>query len=218
MLFAEDHALLGLVVHAVLGGALVATSTHLVVCMRAFPRGRFDRERAARKLAAINLALFAAAFLSGNVLYPNYKIRVRGEYLEDGRAVVRDYRNRQTAQATFREKSQAAPHTAASPPGAVSTEEPSAVDRAVDRPTESRLPLETAKLARWFDVKEHWVALGLALSAACAALLLGWRPSDQGRVAASTAFALALCAAATTWLGAIIGIVTAATRSVVPLG
>jgi hypothetical protein len=218
VLFAEEHALLGLIVHAILGGALVAASTHLAIWMRGFPRGQFSRARGVRKLAAISLALFVVAFVSGNLLYPTYKIRVRGEYLEEGTAVVRDYRNRMIARDLFRRKSQPAADTSESTENPTAAEEPSLPATARDAPTEARLPHETAKLARWFDVKEHWVALGLALSIACAVLLFGWKPDRRSRLVGSTAFALAICAAATTWLGAIIGIVTAATRSVAPLG
>lgn len=226
MLFAESHALLGLVVHAILGAALVGASTRLVIRMRArAPRGRFSHEREVRRLAAVSVALFAAAFLSGTILYPTYKIRVRGEYLDEGTVVVQDYRDRMHARDLFRQRT--APRVEALPErGATPESEPAdrnahdlpAAGSARDVPTETHLPLESAKLARWFDVKEHWVALGLALSAACALLLFGWRPTANARVVASTAFALALCAAATSWLGAIIGILATATRSVAPLG
>lgn len=218
MLFGEEHALLLLVLHAILGGALVAASTHLVVWMRHHPRGRFTRQRGVRRLAAISLALFALAFVSGNILYPTYKIRVRGEYLEDGTAVASDYRNRLAARERFRARQ--APEAGASREREANPDHPDSATAptARNRPAEARLPRNTAKLARWFDVKEHWVALGLVLSAACAALVF-WRPRDEpGRAVAATAFAFALCAAATSWLGAIIGILAAATRSVAPLG
>jgi hypothetical protein len=216
VLFAEDHALLFLVIHAVVGGALVAATTHLVVWMRGFPRGRVTRMRGVRRLAAISLALFAVTFVSGNVLYPTYKIRVRGEYLEEGTAVIRDYRNRMSARELFRARNAQRPDAPDARPPDTAAAAPE--DFARDEPAEAHLPRRTAKIARWFEVKEHWVALGLALSAGCLLLLLLCDPRKSGRnMVSPVAFGFALGAATSAWLGAVIGILVAATRSVAGL-
>jgi len=218
VLFGEGHALELLILHAVLGAALVAASTHLVVWMRGFLRGRFERLRAVRKLAAISVTLFGIAFISGNLIYPTYKIRVRGQYLEEGTAVIRDHRNRETARSLFEERN-APPRVQddeRAPAGGAAAAAPEQSSR--NAPAEAYLPRRAVKLARWFEVKEHWVALGLALSVACALLLFACDPRKAGRAVGPTAFGFALCAASAAWLGAIIGLVVAASRSVAGLG
>jgi hypothetical protein len=72
---------------------------------------------------------------------------------------------------------------------------------------------ETA--ARWFDVKEHWVALGLALTAVLTLILLLWSPRDdaEGPPIGPLTFLMALGAAGTVWLGAVIGVLTVAWRA-----
>ena len=70
-----------------------------------------------------------------------------------------------------------------------------------------------AKAARWFDVKEHWIALGILLSAAVLLVLSFWRLED-GAVLSPIVLTMATIAAGTTWFGAIIGVLTAAWRAV----
>jgi len=84
----EDHARLLLILHAVVGAATVAAATHLVVWMRAYPRGDFARHRSVRRFAWISVALFAAAFALGSLAYPTYKVRVRVGYLENPDAIA----------------------------------------------------------------------------------------------------------------------------------
>ena len=78
----EDQARVLLVAHAVLGAALVGSSTHLVVWLRGYLRGRPERRRAVRRFAWLTAALFAITFAFGNLAYPIYKVRVRLAYLE----------------------------------------------------------------------------------------------------------------------------------------
>jgi len=78
---------------------------------------------------------------------------------------------------------------------------------------EAELPRRAAKAARWFDVKEHWVALGMFVSAALALVLALWDPRE-GKAIASTVLGLATIACATVWLAAIIGVMTASWRAV----
>jgi hypothetical protein len=183
VLFLESHARLLLVVHAALGAALVAASTHLVVWMRGYLRGRFERRRAVRRFSLIAVALFGLNYTVGNLVYPTYKVRVRAGYLENPSAVEADLRARGAS--------------------------PDAVDDALDT---------TARVARWFDVKEHWASVGLMLSIACAVILRFWDPVRDGRDIAPVVFGLALGAAATAWLAALVGLVTASYRAIGSLG
>lgn len=177
MLPFEAQARLLLVLHAILGAATVAVSTHLVVWLRGYLRGKPQRQRAVRRFAWISLVLFGLTFLVGNLGYPIYKVRVRTGYLENPPAVE------------------------ASMPGA----ETAAVEARYQ---------ETANIARWFDVKEHWVALGLVLTLACVLVLRRWEPSGEAAVIAPLVVGMAATAAATAWLAAIVGLLTSSYRAV----
>jgi hypothetical protein len=183
VVFLEEHARLVLVVHAVLGAALVASATHLVVWMRGYLRGQFARQRAVRRFAGIAVVLFGVTFVAGNLAYPTYKVRVRAGYLENPAAVAADVQQRGGS--------------AGEVDGVLAT---------------------TARVARWFDVKEHWAAVGLMLSIACWLILRFWNPARDGAGIAPVVFGLAVGAAATAWLAAIVGLVTASYRAVGPLG
>ena len=171
MLPFEAQARFLLVLHAILGAATVATSTHLVVWLRGYLRGKPQRRRAVRRFAWISLVLFALTYLVGNLGYPIYKVKVRTGYLENPPAVE------------------------AAMPGA----EPAEVEAHFDR---------TVNIARWFDVKEHWVSLGLMLTLACVVILRRWEPSGEAADIAPLVVGMAATAAATAWLAAIIGLVT----------
>ena len=221
MLFAEEHARLLLVAHAIIGAAIVAVSTHLVVWMRGFPRGRFQRVQATRKFAMISASLFVLSLLLGNAIYPVYKVRVRAEYLEQAGAVVRDYRERQVTRGQIESRhraSEAGGPGGSGPSNVSSNDQPAGSASQMSEPhmlaQTAYLPRQTAKVARWFDVKEHWAALGTALALACMALLLSWNPKKHSRAVAPIAFLMALGAAFSAWLAAIIGIVTTSYRSI----
>ena len=182
-----------LVLHTVLGAAAVGAATHLVLWSRGFLRGRFGRLSAVRRFAVILLVLQLGAFIAGNAMYPTYKVEVRTAYLENREAIVADQaaRAEQLARVAQRE---AAP---------------------VPRPTAtSELVRRAAAAARWFDVKEHWVALGILASLALVLVLAFWDPRAAGRELAPVVFGLAVVVAATVWLGAVIGILTASWRAV----
>ncbi|HRC59309.1 MAG TPA: hypothetical protein PKU97_25480, partial [Kofleriaceae bacterium] len=77
--------------------------------------------------------------------------------------------------------------------------------------------LAAARAARWFDVKEHWLAMGLFAAAALAWLLWRWDPRRDGpdsAVIGPMAALLAVCVALTLWSGAVIGVLTSAWRAV----
>jgi hypothetical protein len=71
-----------LVLHAVVGFALLGASTHLlVVCVQLW-RGRVHLGRLARVYAQVIGATFTASFVLGLVMYPHYRYHVRGLYLD----------------------------------------------------------------------------------------------------------------------------------------
>jgi DMSO reductase anchor subunit len=185
---AESAARWILVLHTALGVAAVGAATHLVIWLRRYLRGRTSR-RSVQKFAVIALVLHAAAFVAGNVMYPTYKTAVRAAYLENATAVVgdRDARTRDLARLAEREH---APAPEVAPAG--------------------DLVRSAAQQARWFDVKEHWIALGLIASIALVLMLVLGDPER----AAPGVLALAYIVAGTLWLGAIIGVLTSSWRAV----
>jgi hypothetical protein len=182
-----------LVLHTALGAAAVGAATHLVVWSRGLLRGQFGRLRAVRRFAVILLVLQLGAFVAGNAMYPTYKVEVRTAYLENREAIVA------AAAAHTDQLARAAAREAAAVPQPTATAE---------------LVRRAAAAARWFDVKEHWVALGVLASLALVLVLAFWDPRTAGRELVPVIFGLAVVSAATVWLGAVIGILTASWRAV----
>ncbi|HEX4417956.1 MAG TPA: hypothetical protein VH165_08655 [Kofleriaceae bacterium] len=181
-----------LVLHTALGVAAVGAATHFVLWSRALGRGQLGRLRAMRRFAWLTLALQVAAFLAGNAMYPTYKVEVRTAYLENREAIVAAQHAQQDQLA------RAAHHEAAEVPA------PSETGGLVHR---------AAAAARWFDVKEHWIALGILASLALVLVLAFWDPRTA-RELVPVVIGLGLVVAATVWLGAIIGVLTASWRAV----
>ena len=182
-----------LVLHTALGVATVASTTHLVVWMRGYLRHDFGRHRAVKKFAWISVALMLGSFLAGNVMYPTYKVEVRTAYLENAGAIAAGEAVHAQALAHVVEREHAGSVVGA---------------------TTAQLVTRAAKAARWFDVKEHWIALGLLASAAVLLILAFWDAERDGATFAPIVVGLATIACATVWLGAIIGVLTAAWRAV----
>jgi hypothetical protein len=182
-----------LVLHTALGVAAVAAATHLVVWLRSCLRGKHGRYRAVRRFAWIALALHAAALVAGNLVYPTYKVEVRTAYLENAGAISADRaaRQRELERIAAREGS---PAPVLAPAG--------------------ELAKGAAKAARWFDVKEHWVALGLFASLGLVLLLAFWHPRTGTPALAPLALGLSIVIAGTVWCGAIVGVLTSAWRAV----
>jgi hypothetical protein len=182
-----------LVLHTALGVAAVGAATHLVLWSRGFMRGSFGRLRAARKFAWIVLVLQVLAFAAGNVMYPTYKVAVRTAYLENREAIAaqQEAQQRQLERVAEREGARVAPASAT-----------------------SEMVRRAAQAARWFDVKEHWVALGILAALGLVLMLAFWDPRTAGRELAPVVFGLTLIVAGTLWLGAVIGVLTAAWRAV----
>jgi hypothetical protein len=196
VIFLEDHARLLLLLHTALAVAAVASSTHLVLWIRKVRRGRAGLLRAARRFAFIAAALHLATFVAGNLMYPTYKVRVKVAYLQRPDAVESDASARaELATDTARRYAPSTPSEAREP--------------------SSTAPNDADRVARWFDAKEHWVAMGLALALALAFVLPVWKPEPgEGAEIGSLVQGLAIAACASLWFGAIVGVVTASWRAV----
>jgi hypothetical protein len=189
----ESAARWMLVLHTFVGLAAVGAGTHLVIWLRRYVRGQSGRRRAVLRFAWLVLALQAGAFIAGNVMYPTYKVEVRTAYLENAAAITADEAAKQ------RELDKLAARENAEPPQRTAT---------VD------MVKRAAQAARWFDVKEHWVALGLFVTAALILILSVWHPKQDGDVIVPIVTGLAVTSAATIWFGAIVGVLTASWRAV----
>lgn len=174
-----------LVLHTGLGVAAVGAATHLLLWL-------WRRKPRALRFAWLVVALMAGAFFAGNAMYPTYKVEVRAAYLESPGAVTA------ATAAHDRDVARVAAREAATPPEATATM--TVVRRA-------------AQAARWFDVKEHWVALGL-LCAIALACLLAVREAAEAPAIRPVLLGLAAIVAGSTWLAAIVGIVVASYRAV----
>lgn len=183
-MLADSAARWLLVLHAVLGAAAVGLATHVLLWLR---KGRIST-----RSAWLTALLLAAGMIVGLVLYPTYKVCVRAAYLEDPAAITADAvtRARELEHVAAREHQQ--------PP----------------ETTDTRVLVhKAAQAARWFDVKEYWAALGLLAAVALAGILSLWTPTE-GRAVRPVVLGLAGIVCATSWLAAIIGLVTAAWRAV----
>ena len=182
-----------LVLHTALGVAAVGAATHLVLWLRRVVRGQHGRLRAVRRFAWLVVALQLAAFAAGNAMYPTYKVEVRAAYLENTTAIVAGQDGHQRALERVAERDRAQPPA------------PTATGELVRR---------AAAAARWFDVKEHWIALGILAALGLVLVLAFWDPRTGGRELAPVILGLAAIVAATLWVGAVIGVMTASWRAV----
>ena len=179
--------------HTALGVAAVGAATHLVIWLQRYVRGKHGLRKAVRKFAVIALLLHLGAFVAGNVLYPTYKVEVRAAYLENAGVILEDEARMQRELERIAAREGVAP----TEPGSASAKVKAA-----------------GKAARWFDVKEHWVALGLIASGGLVLVLMFWDPRRDSRAFEPVAVGLAWVIAGTVWLGAIIGVLTSAWRAV----
>ena len=189
----ESAARWVLLLHTALGVAAVGAATHLVIWLRKYLRGEHGRRRAVVRFAWIVLLLQLGAFIAGNAMYPTYKVEVRAAYLENAAAITADRatRDRELERVVIREGVEPGP--------------PSATAEIVRR---------AAGAARWFDIKEHWISLGILVSIALLILLRVWQPKRDGTTIGSVVMTLGVIAAGTIWFGAIVGVLTASWRAV----
>ena len=201
MIFLEEHARLLLLLHTALAVGAVAASTHLVLWLRKVRRGQHGKLAAARRFALYAALLHLGAFVAGNLMYPAYKVRVKVSYLQNPPAVLDDAEAR-AARALEAERRFHDPAAPAPSKGQLTRShagKPGAADR----------------IGRWFDSKEHWVAMGLPLALALAFLLPAWRPEPgEGAEIGGFVFLLALGACFTLWFGAIVGVLVTSFRAV----
>lgn len=188
-----------LILHAVLAVALVGAATHWMIWLVRLVRGQPGRIRSVRRFAVIAMLLYGATMAVGLAVYPTYKARVKLEFLTRSAATSADARARLEAAEDLSSRVEGRP---AREPGPA---ELTALERDASR--------RSVRIARWFDVKEHWVAVGAILGLAALAVLAVWDPRREGRGPSGFALAAVGGTAAITWLAAIIGLVTTATRS-----
>ncbi|MDB4953274.1 MAG: hypothetical protein JWO36_843 [Myxococcales bacterium] len=181
-----------LVLHTALGVAAVGSATHLVLWLRKYLNGQSGKRRAVIQFSWLVLAFQVGAFIGGNLMYPTYKVEVRVAYLENTGAIAAD------AMARSKELEHLASREGT---------------HAYEAPATADLVKRAAHAARWFDVKEHWIAMGIFASIALLFVLAFWDPR-QGPALKPIVMSLALIAAGTVWLGAIIGVLTASWRAV----
>lgn len=182
-----------LLLHTALGVAAVGAATHLVIWMRQYLRGQHGRRRSVVRFAWIVLLLQVGAFAAGNLMYPTYKVEIRAAYLENANAVAAD----QTARA--RELERVAAREGVPAP---------------EMPATAEIVRRAAAAARWFDIKEHWISIGIFVSIALLVLLRIWEPKQDGSAIAPIVLTLTVIAAGTIWFGAIVGVLTASWRAV----
>jgi hypothetical protein len=220
MLLFEEYAAVLLTVHAIVAFLSVALSTHLALWLwKYYCRGQFGKRKAIVRFSMLSAAAYATTMLVGMAVYPTYKVRVRAEFLENPSRIHRSTEVEVQARKLTREQdlqvrryrsSRAAsvPEAAAELPTASPEETGAVADAKVER---------AAKLARWFDVKEHWALLGLLLSLAACGILSQWKPDKESRGIAKSVTALAAGAACIAWTSTLIGLSTAAARGLVAL-
>lgn len=213
MLF-EDYSLVLLIGHAVAALGCVALTTHLSFWLAYRSRGTRSH-RSTRRFGIWAAAAYATTMLLGLALYPTYKVRVRSEYLDNPGALSRATEERARAARLAEARDRESKRFRSGDVGhSEPLAEPDAEDRALVLAKAEASIARGAKLARWFDVKEHWSALGLML--ACALALLLWvEPSEESqRTVSRMTWGLAVVSAALAWFAAVVGVIVAAARSV----
>jgi hypothetical protein len=71
-----------LVLHAAGAIVLIGSSTHHALQMRHYLRGRFGREKLEKLYAKVVSVAYVVTFVLGAMLYPSYRVHVRGFYLD----------------------------------------------------------------------------------------------------------------------------------------
>ncbi len=177
-----------LVCHAIAAAVLVGATTHHLLWCRHYLVGRYNQQKAERRFATICAVAFVSTFIFGNLLYPTYKVRVRAEYFDNPPAIADEVK--------LRDVQHHAVGVAAAP-----------------APSGPTVVASLSPIARLFDIKEHWVALGCAASLVLWVLSRKAHPKDERRVLwLYVGLSMVQCGAA--WFGAIVGLVTASFRAV----
>jgi uncharacterized membrane protein YciS (DUF1049 family) len=185
VIFLESLARPFLICHAIAAAVLIGATTHHLLWCRHYLWGSYGHAKAERRFATICAIMFVSTFIVGNMLYPTYKVRVRAEYFDNATAISDEVKLR-VAQHKL---------VGMTPP-----------------PTPT-VVTSLGPIARLFDIKEHWVALGCAASVALWVLSRKLHPKDEPRVL-PLYVGLSAVQCGTAWLGGIVGLVTASYRSI----
>jgi hypothetical protein len=196
VIFLEEQARFWLIVHGVVGAALVASATHLVVWTWPLLSGRPGRYKGVRLFALIVFLLYSGSFALGNLIYPVYKVRVRVEYFDESSALRADSEARAAA-------------TALAESRRTGREVP------VHRTDAPRL----GHVSKIFDMKEHWVALGVPLSLLLLVVVRAFDPRRDSawagaRVVSRAIVFLAVAVAAAAWIGLLVGLYVTSFRAI----
>jgi hypothetical protein len=70
------------VLHTASAVVLLGAATHHALLMRFYLRGRFERVALEKTYAKVLCAAYAVTFALGALLYPSYRVHVRGYYLD----------------------------------------------------------------------------------------------------------------------------------------
>lgn len=200
----DGIARLLLLLHLVSALAVIGLTTHFAIWLRRYVHGRHGLRRAVVKFGTWSALAYVVAFALGNVVYPTYKVRVRLEYLEDSTHVAAAKQMAAERRMAVAQRLAPGSPDAAMPAGGV-----------VVAPAHGA---HAAAIARLFDTKEHWVALGMFLSLASAWLVRRWR-ADSNDVAGGDPTGpyllwFAYGAAGAAWYGGIVGALTSIWRAV----
>ena len=185
MIFLEAFARPLMICHAIAAAVLVGATTHHLLWCRHYFYGKYGQAKAERRFATICAIAFVSTFAIGNLLYPTYKVRVRAEYFDNGAAIAQEAKLR------------------ASHHHALGNTPPPPLPATV---------LSLSPIARLFDIKEHWVALGCMASIALWVLSRKLHPKDEPRVL-PLYLGLSAVQCGTAWFGAVVGLTTASYRA-----
>jgi hypothetical protein len=182
-MFLEPFARVLVIAHGVAAAVLCGAATHLALSVGGRLRGRAPWRREPA-ITATAAGAYLVTVALGLAVYPTYRVRVRAEYLDSPRAVQAEARAKEAVRAELTH--------APVPP----------VAAAVDLPG----------VAHVFDIKEHWVALGLPLALGLFALRRRAGPDGDPRLVRLYA-GLAVAVGLIAWFGALVGLSTAAHRA-----
>ena len=71
-----------LLLHAGASVVLIGAASHHALLMREYLRGQFGRQKVERTYAMVVSAAYLATFAFGALLYPSYRVHVRGYFLD----------------------------------------------------------------------------------------------------------------------------------------
>lgn len=82
MVFLEDSYSLLLIVHTLICFILVGSMSHQLGCVIGYTKGKFGRRKVEKRHLKISFVAYAIIYLTGALIYPAFKVYVRGAYLD----------------------------------------------------------------------------------------------------------------------------------------